>query len=219
MSEPFGPRAPGDLSVVDLVRSYRDLKVLKGLTLHVPQGTVAAVIGANGSGKTTLLRTLAGSLDPSAGDVRVLGGPTGHGHATFVPAGDRMLNWRLSAEQNLSFFARLAGFTKAERPGRIHAAAAALDADDLLDRPVGTCSTGQRRRIMLAVGVLPAAPVLLLDEPFADLDDAGRAVVAGVCHGWARAGGVVLYATPSEGDGPLADARMHLVDGRIAEGA
>ena len=72
MTEPFGPRAPGDLSVVDLVRSYRDLEVLKGLTLHVPQGTVAAVIGANGSGKTTLLRTLAGSLDPTAGPVELI---------------------------------------------------------------------------------------------------------------------------------------------------
>jgi len=215
----WGPRAHATLEVSGLRRSFGDREVLAGVSLRAETGTVTSVVGANGSGKTTLLRTIGGSLDAAEGKVAIGEAPPGRGWATFVPAGDRMLNWRLTVAQNLAFFARLAGFAGDERVARIRGAADALGTEALLNRPVGECSTGQRRRIMLSVGFLPGAPVVLLDEPFADLDDDARAIVNGVCVSWARSGGTIVYATPSEGDGPVADTTLYLVGGRIQESA
>ena len=209
------PRAPGSIRADALARRFGPREVLKDLSFTASAGSVVAVVGANGSGKTTLLRILAGVLDPSSGEASVAGEPTGRGNAGFVPAGERMLNWRLSARQNLEFLGGLAGIGSAELAGRIAAVAGALDATDLLEEPIGSCSTGQRRRVMVAAGLLAGPPVALLDEPFADLDDAGARTVGDVCRGWAVAGGLVLYATPQEGYGPVAGVTLRLAGGRL----
>ena len=195
-----------------LSRNFGSVTVLSGLDLELGAGAVVALVGRNGSGKTTLLRILAGVLDPTSGEALVAGEPPGAGLATYVSAGDRMLNFRLSGAKNARFLA----------PDRlddaIAAALEALDASALGDRLVGSCSTGERRRLMLAVALVVGAPVLLLDEPFADLDDEAGQAVASACRAHAQAGGLVLYATPSEGLGPAPDRTLHLVGGRL-EGA
>jgi ABC-type multidrug transport system ATPase subunit len=173
------------------------------------------VVGDNGSGKTTLLRILAGVLDADAGLVSVADAPPRHGLSSFVPSGDRMLHWRLTGAQNLGFFARLGGAGGPSLQADVRLAAAALDAEDLLQRHVGECSMGQRRRLMLAVGFLARAPVVLLDEPDADLDDDGRAAVEAACRSWADHGGVVVSATPTADSGLRADALARLTAGRI----
>lgn len=188
--------------VRDVSRSFGSHVVLERFSMSAPSGTVVAVRGRNGVGKTTLLRILAGVLVADHGHVTIDGAPPGRGSANFVPAGDRMLNWRLTGEQNLRFFARLRGTPRSSIRDAVVAAALALDAGDLLDQPVGVCSTGQRRRLMLATAVVGPAPVALLDEPYADLDAEGRATVEQLCAARAAAGGVVVYAAPNPDDGP-----------------
>ena len=211
----IGPTRHGSVSVRRVSRGYGDRRVLEAVDLEVPPGGIARVMGANGSGKTTLLRILAGVLEPDAGHVEIAGTRPGNGSSSFVPSGDRMLHWRLTGDQNLAFFARLRGVPESEVASHVRSCAGAVDAGDLLHRPVGECSMGQRRRLMLAVAFLGAPPVLLLDEPSADLDDIGRAAVDRSCHGWAEAGGVIVYATPNDTDEPSADLAWHLRDGTI----
>jgi ABC-2 type transport system ATP-binding protein len=213
----FGPRTAGSVTMTGVARSFGDRRVLDGVDLHLGSGEVAMILGENGSGKTTLLRILAGVLDVDAGEVALAGSSPGTGMSSFVPSGDRMLNWRLTGSRNLTFFARLAGLPEATIPERLADTAGLLDAQDLLERPVGQCSMGQRRRLMLAVGFLSSAPVVVLDEPDADLDDPGRAAVDRVCRSWAEAGGVVVYATPNAGSGPAAQVRRALRDGVLRE--
>ncbi|MBA3691706.1 MAG: ABC transporter ATP-binding protein [Actinobacteria bacterium] len=203
------------MSVAGLVRRFGDHTVLDGVDLDVVSGSVAMVLGDNGSGKSTLLRILAGVLDADAGRVSVAGAPPRHGLSSFVPAGDRMLHWRLTGAQNLGFFARLAGAAGPRLEADVRFAAAALDAEDLLQRKVGECSMGQRRRLMLAVGFLARAPVVLLDEPDADLDEDGRDAVEAACRSWADHGGVVVFASPTADNGLRADALSRLTAGRI----
>ena len=93
--------------------------------------------------------------------------------------------------------------------------ASAVDAEPLLERRVGECSMGQRRRLMIAVGFLSAAPVVLLDEPDADLDDEGRSAVDGVCRSWAEGGGVVVFASPNAVSAIASDTVMRLRDGHL----
>jgi ABC-2 type transport system ATP-binding protein len=213
--EGFGPRIPGSVDVTGLIRSFGDRRVLEGIDLHVSSGSVTMLLGQNGSGKTTLLRILAGVLDADEGAVSVAGTPPRRGLSAFVPSGDRMLNWRLTGAQNLAFFSRLAGARGEEIDRDLARVASALDAAELLNRRVGECSMGQRRRLMIAVGFLSAAPVVLLDEPDADLDDDGREAVDALCRGWADAGGVVLFASPTAGTRPATNAIVQLRDGRL----
>lgn len=183
--------------------------------MHIGSGSVTMVLGQNGSGKTTLLRILAGVLEADRGVVSVAGRAPRQGLSAFVPSGDRMLNWRLTGAQNLAFFSRLAGSRGREIGWNLARVATALDAETLLERRVGECSMGQRRRLMIAVGFLSAAPVVLLDEPDADLDDEGCEAVDALCRSWADAGGVVVFACPNTGSGLASDTVIRLRGGRL----
>ncbi len=198
-------------------RSFGAERVLDGASLHLEPGRVAALIGPNGSGKTTLLRILAGVLQPDSGSVSVCGQAPGRGLAGYVPAGDRMLNWRLSGRENLRFFARIAGVRRGEVDTAVRAAGEMGDAGDLLGKRAGQCSTGQRRRLMLAVAFLGSPPVLLIDEPFSDLDEEGCAAVEAASRRWVEADGLVVYAAPKRSEGPRADTVYRFADGRIVE--
>jgi ABC-2 type transport system ATP-binding protein len=216
------PRASLDMhgiALEDVHRTFGHERVLDGASLRVELGQVAGLIGPNGSGKTTLLRMLAGVLQQDSGSVAVCGRAPGHGLAGYVPAGDRMLNWRLSGRENLRFFARIAGVRRADVDVAVLTAAGRADAADLLRKPAGQCSTGQRRRLMVAVAFLSSPPVLLIDEPFSDLDDGGCAAIEAASRRWADGGGLVLYAAPKRSEGPRADAVFRFVDGSIVEDA
>jgi lipopolysaccharide/colanic/teichoic acid biosynthesis glycosyltransferase/ABC-type Na+ transport system ATPase subunit NatA len=200
-------------------RSFGAQPVIDGASLRVEPGHVAALVGPNGSGKTTLLRILAGVLDPDSGSVSVCGRPPGSGLAGYVQAGERMLNWRLSGRENLRFFARIGGVARQAVDAAVVAAAETTGAADLLGKRAGECSTGQRRRLILAVAFLGSPPVVLIDEPFSDLDDEGCAAVDATCRAWRAAGRLVLYAAPKRAEGPRADFVFRFADGRIREDA
>jgi ABC-2 type transport system ATP-binding protein len=177
MSTPLASAGARGIVLDDVARSFGRERVLHGASLYVEPGRVAAFIGPNGSGKTTLLRILAGVLLPDSGSVAVCGEAPGNGLAGYVPAGDRMLNWRLSGRENLRFFARIAGVRRGDVDTAVLAAAEMADAADLLGKRAGECSTGQRRRLMLAVAFLGSPTVLLIVEPFSDVDVEGCAAV------------------------------------------
>jgi ABC-type multidrug transport system ATPase subunit len=206
----FVPRGRGSVRFSDVSRGFKGIPVLRGVSLELRPGHIGALIGPNGSGKTTLLRIVAGLLTPDAGSVEVARGQTGEGKAGFVLAGDRGLYWRLTTSQNLEFFAGIAGLPADEARVRSRQALEALDASDLGPRRVEVCSTGQRRRIAVARGFVSCPPVVLIDEPFADLDEEGCRAVEGLCRRWVDAGGVVLYAAPVRGGGPGADVVFDL---------
>jgi ABC-2 type transport system ATP-binding protein len=196
-------------------RSFGSARILADVTLRLERGTVAAIIGRNGSGKTTLLRIVAGLLQPDEGSVTVAGGPAGRGLSGFVPAGDRGLYWRLTGQQNLEFLGRLRGLSRRNARRWTRVAAATLNAQDLVAKRVGDCSTGQRRRLALARGFVAGPPVVLLDEPFADLDAQGCRAVESAVRAWAAAGGVCLYAAPVSEAGPAPDMAFRLQAGSL----
>jgi ABC-type multidrug transport system ATPase subunit len=204
------------LSAENLARTFSGAPIFEGISFEAGPGLLA-VAGPNGSGKTTLLKILAGLLAPSAGSVRVerdgrvLGGAEKR-LAVGWAGPDLELYGQLTGEENLLFFRKAAGFPgdPGAIRGRLESAGLSLDA---ARRPVEAYSTGMRQRLRLAFALLFDPAVLILDEPYAGLDSAGREVVRGVVS-TARERGAVVLASNDERDFETPDRRLDLGGGR-----
>jgi ABC-2 type transport system ATP-binding protein len=146
------------------------------IDLQVQQGEIFGVLGPNGAGKTTTMRMLATLLEPTSGEARVLGiDVTRHPREVrrrlgAVLSGERSLYWKLSARENLEYFAALYHVRRHETARRVADALAAVKLTDRADDYVERFSTGMRQRLVLARALLPDPPLLLLDEPTVGLD-------------------------------------------------
>jgi heme exporter protein A len=169
----------GALEVEALTRSYGDREALSEVSLSLPEGQTLAVLGPNGAGKTTLLRVLATLLRPHAGGVRVLGsslpddGWAVRGRVGLL--GHQPLLYReLTAQENLRYHARLHGVAE----GRIGELLEAVAMSRRAREPLRTLSRGMIQRVAVARAVLHSPELLLLDEPYSNLDPAAVELVA-----------------------------------------
>jgi ABC-2 type transport system ATP-binding protein len=155
---------------------------LDQLDLDIGRASITALIGNNGAGKTTFLKILAGLLTPDSGSAQALGCHPAT-RATWLRA--RLgyvsqaveLDPEMTAWETLSLFATLYGLPRATRHALVAALAESFGLAEHLPRFVSTFSGGLRQRLHLALGVLHEPELLLLDEPTAALDPAGRAFV------------------------------------------
>jgi heme exporter protein A len=167
------------VSLEGLARAYGERVALRDVTLVLPAGATVAVFGANGAGKTTLLRILATLLRPHAGRAAVLGSPLPQdgwkvrGRVGLL-AHEPLLYRDLTVRENLRFHARLHGVAEARVAELLDVVALAPRADD----PLHTLSRGMAQRAAICRATLHAPDLLLLDEPFANLDPGGALAVA-----------------------------------------
>jgi ABC-2 type transport system ATP-binding protein len=187
---------------------------LAGVDLELRHGGITALVGANGSGKTTLLRILAGILEPSAGEVEVLGvirpARSGRGtrralrrRASYVSQ-DPALDPEMTGGEILTLAAALYGIRRRGRRRRVEELAAGFGVASHLPRRVSTWSGGLRRRLHLAAGMIHDPELLLLDEPTAGLDPEGRRLLWADLAARARRGRAVAVVTHD-----LAAAEQH----------
>lgn len=157
------------ITVSNLIKQFGRFAVLRGVTAEFSSGKLYAILGDNGAGKTTLLRTLAGLNQPSRGEVVVLGASKFHDICQQVGymAHPSLLYDEMSGMENLQYFARLYGIASGTRCAEV-IRSVGLDPD--LVRPVGHYSQGMRQRMSLARALLNDPKILLLDEPFSNVD-------------------------------------------------
>ena len=195
---------PSDLDVLDVrnvSHRYAEKLVLDDVSLRAGEGAIHALLGPNGAGKTTLIRILAGLLHPTEGSVHVGGlDPISDGQAFrqrigFVPSGDRTFYNRISALENLVFFARLHGLKRREALARSHEVLSDVGLDDAARKRVGEFSHGMQKRLSVARALLMSPPVLLVDEATHDLDPEGSRRVRALATEAATAGALVVWAT------------------------
>ncbi|HWM45748.1 MAG TPA: ABC transporter ATP-binding protein [Xanthobacteraceae bacterium] len=159
--------------VRDLVKVYKTGTAVGGISFALRPGSITGLLGGNGAGKTTTIAMLMGLVSPTSGRIEILGRSMPRERYHVLPRVNFESPYvemphRLTIRQNLQIFGKLYGVR--DIAGRIDQLARELNLSDLLDRPAGKLSAGQKTRVSLAKGLINAPEVLLLDEPTASLD-------------------------------------------------
>jgi ABC-type multidrug transport system ATPase subunit len=192
------------VSVTNLIKQFGRFAALRGITADFSGGKLYAILGDNGAGKTTLLRTLAGLSPPSSGEVVLLGARRFHDVCEKVGymAHPSLLYDEMSAMENLEYFARLYGiaggvFGKARCAGKERCAEVirSVGLDPELARPIGQYSQGMKQRMSLARALLNGPALLLLDEPFSNVDLSSATEMARLLGGLRDQGKTVFVVT------------------------
>jgi ABC-2 type transport system ATP-binding protein len=183
-----------------LSRRFDGVTALDGLNLAVPTGSIFGFLGPNGAGKTTTIRLLLGLLEPSSGNAVVLGRDVRRESQAIreqvgVLLDSDGLYERLTARQNLDFFARVARLSKGERDARIRALLEEIDLWDRRDDPVADFSRGMKQKLALARAFLHRPSLLFLDEPTAGLDTPAAVGLRSELVSLAREEGVTVFLT------------------------
>jgi heme exporter protein A len=198
-------------------KRYGGLYALRQVSLEISAGECVALAGRNGSGKTTLLRIAARLVRPSAGSLTFpstnQSGTPARLQSGFV-AHATMVYDELTAEENLTLFARLQGTTDAQT--RVGTLLQDVGLSDRRSSLVRTFSRGMRQRVAIARALLQEPSVLLLDEPATGLDPHGAAWLAGTLRRLRDAGCTILMSVHGESEiSSLATRGIRLDAGRI----
>jgi len=220
-----GPLAADGVGVTGVSKSFDGrVAVLDGVDVEVVAGSTLALLGPSGCGKTTLLRIVAGLELPDAGTVRVgeeiLTGPGSYVVPERRRIGMVFQDWalfpHLSVARNVGF-----GLPRSERRSspRIDEALDLVGLAGLGDRMPSTLSGGQQQRVALARAIAPRPSVLLLDEPFSNLDASLRVQVRTEIHGLlVELGVTAIFVTHDQDEAfVLGDSVAVLADGRVAQ--
>jgi len=202
-SDPAPMAAPAARLAVEthgLTRTFGDLRAVDGIDLAVPAGSFFGFLGPNGAGKSTTIKCLTGLLRPSGGSMRILGldplaQPVAVKRRLGVIPEDLALFERLTGAENLAFVGRvhdLPTATVAERSAEL------LDLFELTDAAgtlVADYSHGMRKKLSLAVALLPSPRLLFLDEPFEGIDAVASRLIKGLLHEFVERGGTIFLTS------------------------
>jgi len=188
----------------DIEKRYGRKRVLRGVDVAVPRGGFAVVTGPNGSGKTTLLRLLAGLALPTRGDLLVDVDRSGIGYLAHEP----LVYRELTAVENLELFGRL--YRVPERRERIGMLLERFTLWDARNERVSTYSRGMTQRLALCRALLHDPDLLVLDEPYSALDEAGASLLDRELSGLRGERTVVVATHDPDRLAPLETGRLAL---------
>jgi iron(III) transport system ATP-binding protein len=220
---PAATSAAGALEIVGVRKSFGPTEVLRGVSIAIRPGAVCALLGPSGSGKTTLLRLVAGLERLDAGSIaldgRTLSGPGVEVRPERRRIGMVFQDWalfpHLTVAENVAFGLGRSG----RRSPRTREALAMVGLEAFADRQPGTLSGGQQQRVALARALAPEPEVLLLDEPFSNLDVALRVRVrTEVARLLADAGITAVFVTHDQEEAFVLGTQVAVMrDGQIVQ--
>jgi sodium transport system ATP-binding protein len=188
--------------VTKIFKSKKEtIHAAKSISFEVHKGEVVGLLGENGAGKTTLLRMIATLLEPTEGKISVAGYDT-----TKQPmevkkrigvlfGGETGLYERLTAKENLEYFAMLYGMSKHETKVRIESLAVKFGMKEYLHRRVGTFSKGMKQKVAIARTLIHNPEVILFDEPTTGLDITSANIFRQLIHQLKREGKTIIFSS------------------------
>ena len=188
------------LEVTDIRKRYGETVALDGVSLAVQPGEVFGLLGPNGAGKTTLLSIAAGLTRADGGSVKLFGRPFTHDdralrHLIGIGTQDLAIYPDLTARENLRFFGKLYGLRGKQLESRVAEVLAAVELTDRANDRAGAFSGGMKRRLNLAVAVVHAPKLLILDEPTTGVDPQSRNHIFEQVKALNAAGLTVIYTS------------------------
>ncbi|GAB2821888.1 ATP-binding cassette domain-containing protein [Alpinimonas psychrophila] len=188
------------IRVDHLSKSYGSIKAVKDLSFEVEAGSVLAFLGTNGAGKSTTISCLTTVLSPDSGTMEIAGHRVGRDDDDIrreigVVFQTSLLDPTLKVKENLADRAAFYGITGDERTRRINELASMIDIGDFLDKPYGSLSGGQMRRVDIARALIHQPALLFLDEPTAGLDPQSREQVWDTIHSLRSTQGLTVFLT------------------------
>jgi ABC-2 type transport system ATP-binding protein len=200
------------IEVSQLTRQFGGREIVRSLDLALQPGEKVALRGANGAGKTTVLRCVAGTVLPSAGEIRIGGHPAGSLAARRMMgvslSQERSFYLRLTGRMNLLFYARLRHDSERAARANVEALEEELELGEIAAKTLKDCSTGMVQQIGLARALIGEPSVVLLDEPTRSLDtDAAERLWSALER---RAETAVLIATHRHEDLSRCDRNVEL---------
>jgi ABC-type multidrug transport system ATPase subunit len=181
------------ITVSNVVKQFGRFAALRGVTAEFDAGRFHAILGDNGAGKTTLLRALAGLAHPTRGDVAIFGKtPQDACRNIGYMAHPSLLYDEMTGVENLRYFAELYDIAG---DATIHHAIQCVGLDPELSRPIAQYSQGMRQRMSLARAILHDPKVLLLDEPFSNVDSNSAREMVGLLKSMRDAGKTIFLVT------------------------
>ena len=181
------------VKVSNVIKQFGRFAALRGVSAEFDRGRFHAILGDNGAGKTTLLRAVAGLTQPTQGTISIFGkSPREACRDIGYMAHASLLYDEMSGKENLRYFAGLYG---AVSEARCAEAIRGVGLDPELSRAVGQYSQGMRQRMSLARAILHDPKLLLLDEPFSNVDLHSAREMVGLLKGMSDAGKTIFVVT------------------------
>jgi ABC-2 type transport system ATP-binding protein len=197
----------------------KEFKAVDGVSFDIYKGEIFGLLGPNGAGKTTTIKMITGLLRPTGGSVKVNNLDVDKKPLEAlkslgtVLAGDRSIYWKLTARENLEYFASLYGCSRKEGKSRADAILNRLGLAEKADELVEKYSTGMKQKVALGKALIPNAPVVLLDEPTLGLDPQSAINLREIILDIKNEGRTVLLTTHYMEEADFLCDRIAIIDG------
>lgn len=185
------------LRISNISKRFGPIQAVSDISLHVPRGSLIGFLGPNGAGKTTTMRAVVGMVELDAGSVTWNGSSVDSSVSTrlgYMPQ-ERGLYARMKVKEQVVYFGRLAGMSKADASTSADRWLERLGVSDRADALLQDLSGGNQQRVQLAVSLVHDPDLLILDEPFAGLDPVAAETMSAIIAERALAGASVLFSS------------------------
>lgn len=211
------------LSVQGVRVSLHGQQILHGIDLVVRPGELISLLGPSGCGKSTLLKTIAGLVEPEAGEISIDGRPVlqlpTEKRGAVIVFQDLRLFENMTVAGNIEFSLRLQKLARPQREERVRQLLEIVRLPGLQKRRVGELSGGQMQRVALARALAANPRLLLLDEPFSSLDEELREELRSFVHQLHRSSGITIVMVTHDKNEALSmsDRIALMIDGRLVQ--
>lgn len=190
------------LNINNLSKTYHKETILRNVSFSLASGELLLIGGDNGAGKSTLLRIIAGLTPPDTGTITLNGQPVSNrkalaGQIAYVPQ-EPSFHMRLTVAENLSFWSSINGLSGKKQQEYISNITELLSLEPVLKKKAARLSGGMKKRLNFAISLFSPCKLLLLDEPFANVDASTIQVLTRIIKGKQRSGCAILLVSHTD---------------------